>query len=119
MKISLEWQAPIMEWDYVKEKQVPSKDDKENIFLTVGIKELSENKTYEFLDELEIAINKELSEGYGKTSFMRCSSYEDTENKALYDTCGWKRDFGNIAEQKREIIQTIRSIYKELKKKYS
>ena len=118
MKLVLEWNAPVMEWDYWKCKEVPSKLDRENIFLSVGIKGLSEDTSYRFLDALEDAINEELEAEYGHTSFAKCSGYEDTEEKTLYDVCGWERDCGRVAEQKKEIMQTIRRVYKELKIKY-
>ena len=118
MRLVLEWNSPVMEWDYWNNKEVPSKLDREKIFLSVGIKGLSEDESYSFLDDLEMAINEELEAEYGHTSFARCSGYEDTEENALCDTCGWEREFGNVAEQKKEIMQTIRRVYKELKKKY-
>lgn len=118
MKLVLEWNPPTMEWDYWENKEVPCKLDRENIYLNVGIKGLSEDASYRFLDDLETAINEELEAEYGHTSFARCSDYGDTEEKALYDVCGWERDFGNVSEQKKEIMQTIRRVYKELKTKY-
>lgn len=118
MKLTLKWESPVMEWDCIKEKEVPSKLDRENIFLSVGIKGLAEEESYLFLDELENAINNELESAYGNTSFNRCSGYEDIEENTLYDTCGWERDLGNVVEQKKEIMQSIRRVCKELKKKY-
>lgn len=118
MKLVLEWNSPVMEWDSWKCKEVPSKLDREYIWLSVGIKGLSEDASYEFLNDLQKAINEELESDYGETDFARCSGYGDTEENALYDVCGWHRDFGNVGEQKKEIVRTIRSVYKELKKQY-
>lgn len=114
MKLVLTWQPPVMQWDYSKCKEVPSQLDRENIFLSVGIKEVSEQEAYVLLMKLETALNEELETIYGKTSFARCSGYEDTEKRTLYDFCGWKRDFGNVAEQKKEIMQTARSVFKKI-----
>ena len=116
MKLLLEWNSPSMEWDYIKRKEVPSRLDRENIFLSVGIKGLPEQESYLFLNLLEEKMNEELADVYGRTGFARCSGYGDTEDGVLYDTCGWKRDFGSVAEQKQEIIRTIRGIYLSLKK---
>lgn len=71
MKLTLKWESPIMEWDYWKEKEVPSKLDRENIFLCVGIKGLSEDASYRILNDLEDGINKELEGTYGHTNFAR------------------------------------------------
>ena len=118
MKLTLTWNSPVMEWDYLQCKEVISQPDKECIFLNVKIKGLSEKDSYKFFNDLEKAINKELKDTYGEFGFSNCTGYEDSEPNTLIDTGGWKRDFGNIAEQKREIIRTIRKIYKELKKQY-
>lgn len=118
MKMTIEWVPPKMEWDSYKCKEVPSKPDRENIYLEVGIKGLSENGSDKFFDDLEEAINKELREIYGESSFCRCSNYGESEDGVLYDAIGWKRDFGNVAEQKREIVKVFRNSYKQLREKY-
>ena len=120
MRITLNWGKPIMEWDYYKEKEVPSKFDREYITLEVGIKGLSEKKSYMFLYDLGIAINKDVDivDCYGTTEFSGCCAYEDVEENALHDECYWKRDYGYVREQKKEIMQSVRKICKELRKKY-
>lgn len=120
MRITLNWGKPIMEWNYYKEKDIPSKFDKEHITLEVGIKGLSKEKSYMFLNDLGIAINnnEDIAGNYGKTEFSKCCAYEDVEENALHDECYWKRDYGYIREQKKEIMQNVRKICKELKKKY-
>lgn len=115
MKVVLQWEKPNMEWDCVKEKEMPSKYDRQTICLSVGIIGLSEKESYNFLDTLENEINKNLEKTYGKTSFLRCSSYEDIKEKSLYDTLTWKRDFGCVSKQKENITKTIRECVKNLK----
>ena len=93
MKLVLEWNPPTMEWDYWKNKEVPCKLDRENIYLNVGIKGLSEDASYRFLDDLETAINEELEADYGHTSFARCSGYEDTEESFLNIRTRWAKHY--------------------------
>ena len=51
-------------------------------------------------------------------SFMRCSGYAEEEDGVLYDTIGWKRDLGNVSEQKRKILKVFRNSYKQLRGNY-
>jgi hypothetical protein len=118
MEMILEWEPPEMVWDFYKCKEIPSKSDQENIFLSVCIKGLSEDGSYRFLADLEDAVNRELQEAYGNESFMRCSGYAEEEDGVLYDTIGWKRDLGNVSEQKRKILKVFRNSYKQLRGNY-
>ena len=114
----MEWEPPRTIWDFYKCKEIPSRSDQENIFLSVCIKGLSEDRSYEFLDALEDIINEELGAAYGNESFMSCSAYADEED-VLYDTIRWKRDVGNVSEQKRKIVKVLRNSYKKMRGKYA
>ena len=118
MKVTLQWQKPIMEYDIINDKYYPSKEDRDSIFLEVTVKGLSETESYEYITRLENAINQSNIAYYGKVSFGRCSAYGDVEDGALSDFCGWKRNFGMVKEQKREIMQDVRQICKALSKEY-
>ena len=114
MKVILKWEKPIMEYSWIKERYVPSKLDRENIFLSVSIKGLSSEDSYSFLDALEAKINEELGEEYGDTSFMRCTSYGEDKKDVLFDTCGWEREYGNVTKQKKKILKAVRNIVNQM-----
>lgn len=113
MQISFHWQAAIKEIDTGTGKEVPSELDRNYIWLDVGIKGLSENEAYEFQNILEDAINRNTAHLYGKTSFSRCTGYGDVKDGALYDYCGWKRNFGCTREQKENIKFGVRRAIEE------
>ena len=117
MRMLLRWAPVEKEWDDYGE-EVVSEFSRKNIQLIVGIHGLSENDSYNFLADLERAINQDLEGTCGKAGFLFCSGYGEEKQGTLFDCIAWKRDRGYVREQKAMIMESFKNAYMQLEGKY-
>ncbi len=117
MTTSLKW-APLLRDHNFYGEEVINKFSEECITLTVGVRGLSESDCCKFLCDLEKIINKELAETYGETSFEFCAEYGAERENTLYENISFDRCKGEVADQKKEIMEVVRRACTELKKQY-
>lgn len=111
LKIKFEWETACKEWDPVKEKFVPMKPWKDNIYLGVYIENVSEKEADEISEIFEKQMVEALKDYYPTSGFLRCDNWIDT---FFYDTLSFKRDFGAVKEQKELVMKKARCVAKKV-----